>query len=306
MQPSMPVATNTFLKFVLVCAKIVKLCFMTDKNLEILASLRSALAAVRAQADSIQSSLDALEASFAAEASAEAQDKSGASPEDYPFGKGSAPDQPSPLAQAAAAAEASAEAVVGSGEASGPAEELTADGTASAASPIWVQEDISPFDVDEDALQSSPGEAVPGAGIAAAEVSAKEDSRTSLPRRDDFSASPGVAPEPSEAAGQHALSEVHARPAVIDVMSDRYAWKTDIPGSPVRNILSAISLNDRLLFINTLFDKDAAAFQKTISLFNSLSSLAEAETYIRSHFPQWDMKSEVVYRFMMAVRRKLL
>ena len=306
---------------------------MTDKNLEILASLRSALAAVRAQADSIQSSLDALEASFAAEASAEAQDKSGASPEDYPFGKGSAPDQPSPLAQAAAAAEASAEAVVGSGEASGPAEELTADGTASAVSPIWVQEDISPFDVDEDALQSSPGEAVPGAGIAAAEVSAKEDSRTSLPRRDDFPASPGVAPEPSEAAvtsepseaaaasepseaavapepseaaGQHALSEVHARPAVIDVMSDRYAWKTDIPGSPVRNILSAISLNDRLLFINTLFDKDAAAFQKTISLFNSLSSLAEAETYIRSHFPQWDMKSEVVYRFMMAVRRKLL
>ena len=306
---------------------------MTDKNLEILASLRSALAAVRAQADSIQSSLDALEASFAAEASAEAQDKSGASPEDYPFGKGSAPDQPSPLAQAAAAAEASAEAVVGSGEASGPAEELTADGAASAASSIWVQEDISPFDVDEDALQSSPGEAVPGAGIAAAEVSAKEDSRTSLPRRDDFPASPGVAPEPSEAAvtseqaeaaaasepseasvapepseaaGQHALSEVHARPAVIDVMSDRYAWKTDIPGSPVRNILSAISLNDRLLFINTLFDKDAAAFQKTISLFNSLSSLAEAETYIRSHFPQWDMKSEVVYRFMMAVRRKLL
>lgn len=84
----------------------------------------------------------------------------------------------------------------------------------------------------------------------------------------------------------------------------RFAWRTDRPGSPVRNILSAISLNDRMLFIRTLFDDDPALFQKTISVFNSLSSLAEAEAYIRSHFPKWDMSSDTVYRFMMAARRR--
>ena len=31
----------------------------------------------------------------------------------------------------------------------------------------------------------------------------------------------------------------------------------------------------------------------------------EAEEYVSAHFPQWDLSSEVVYRFMMAVRRKL-
>lgn len=84
----------------------------------------------------------------------------------------------------------------------------------------------------------------------------------------------------------------------------RFAWRTDRPGSPVRNILSAISLNDRMLFIRTLFADDPALFQKTISVFNSLSSLAEAEAYIRSHFPKWDMSSDTVYRFMMAARRR--
>lgn len=84
----------------------------------------------------------------------------------------------------------------------------------------------------------------------------------------------------------------------------RFAWRTDRPGSPVRNILSAISLNDRMLFIRTLFADDPALFQKTISVFNFLSSLAEAEAYIRSHFPKWDMSSDTVYRFMMAARRR--
>ena len=95
------------------------------------------------------------------------------------------------------------------------------------------------------------------------------------------------------------------KPAVIDVMADTCAWRTDIPGSPVRNIISGISLNDRILFINTLFKGDAQAFQATISLFNTYESLSQAEDFIRSNYPGWDLNSEVVYRFMMAVRRKL-
>jgi len=93
--------------------------------------------------------------------------------------------------------------------------------------------------------------------------------------------------------------------AVLDVMSDAYAWKTDMPGTPVKNIISAISLNDRVLFINTLFHEDPTLFHETISAFNAMGSLAEAESYIQEHFPGWNMKSGVVYRFMMAVRRRL-
>ena len=110
-----------------------------------------------------------------------------------------------------------------------------------------------------------------------------------------------VVPEPAESINEAARPKA----AVIDVMAEKCAWKTDIPGSPVRNIISGISLNDRILFINTLFKGDAEAFQATIALFNSYESLAQAEEFIRSNYPGWNLDSEVVYRFMMAVRRKL-
>ena len=94
-------------------------------------------------------------------------------------------------------------------------------------------------------------------------------------------------------------------PAIIDKVTRKRAWEIDLPGAPVGNILSAISLNDRLLFINTLFKKDPVLFQDTIRRFNGIGSLAAAEEYIQQNFPYWNLESDTVYRFMMAVRRKL-
>ncbi len=112
-----------------------------------------------------------------------------------------------------------------------------------------------------------------------------------------------VEPEPVPVAP--VVEAPKPKPAVIDVMADKCAWRTDIPGSPVRNIISGISLNDRILFINSLFKGDAQAFQATITLFNSYETLDQAEAFIRSNYPGWNLDSEIVYRFMMAVRRKL-
>lgn len=97
----------------------------------------------------------------------------------------------------------------------------------------------------------------------------------------------------------------HLGKSVNDAMQNRRAWQTDMPGTPVKNIISAISLNDRVLFINTLFHEDPVLFQNTLAVLNSSSSFQEAEVYIANTFPEWKMDSDVVYRFMMAVRRKL-
>ena len=99
--------------------------------------------------------------------------------------------------------------------------------------------------------------------------------------------------------------ERKVKKAVMDVMGQKLAWKTAMPGTPVKNVISAISLNDRVLFINTLFKEDPMAFQETISAFNAMSSFDEAEEYVRSHFPDWNLNSDQVFRLMMAVRRKL-
>ncbi|MBQ6253926.1 MAG: hypothetical protein IJK05_04665 [Bacteroidales bacterium] len=101
------------------------------------------------------------------------------------------------------------------------------------------------------------------------------------------------------------LDTAKADTAVMDVMADKQAWRTDRPGMPVKNIISAISLNDRVLLINDLFGEDPLKFQDTIAKFNSMTSLSEALEYIAANYPGWDMNSETVYRFMMAVRRKL-
>ena len=101
------------------------------------------------------------------------------------------------------------------------------------------------------------------------------------------------------------LDTAKADTAVMDVMAAKQAWRTDRPGMPVKNIISAISLNDRVLLINVLFGEDPMLFQDTIAKFNAMGSLSEALAFSAENHPDWDMNSEPVYRLMMAVRRKL-
>ena len=93
--------------------------------------------------------------------------------------------------------------------------------------------------------------------------------------------------------------------AVIDAMTDRQAWRTDMPGTAVKDIRSAISLNDRILFINNLFGQDPMKFQDALTKINQMASLEEVVEYVETELPGWNLESDTVYRFMMAVRRKV-
>ena len=99
--------------------------------------------------------------------------------------------------------------------------------------------------------------------------------------------------------------EVAAAPIpVIDAMIAKQPWRTDMPGSPVRDIRSAISLNDRILFINYLFGEDPMAFQEMLTQLNAMSSFDEAAAHAIAAHPEWNLESDTVYRFMMALRRR--
>ena len=97
----------------------------------------------------------------------------------------------------------------------------------------------------------------------------------------------------------------NARPTVIDAMTAKQAWRTDIPGSPVKDIRSAISLHDRIIFINGLFGEDPMLFQEVLTAINSMTSVDDVVAYLADKRPEWDMNSDEVYRFMMAVRRRI-
>lgn len=114
------------------------------------------------------------------------------------------------------------------------------------------------------------------------------------------------APEPvAEMLAEPVAETSPVRQAVIDVLEDKRAWKTDMPGAPVRDIRSAISLNDRVLFINRLFNEDPMSFQDMLSRINHMTSLEDVVEAVVAEHPEWDLGSEIVYRFMMAVRRKV-
>ena len=111
-----------------------------------------------------------------------------------------------------------------------------------------------------------------------------------------------AAPEPVQPVVK---AEQKVKQAVIDSMTDKQAWRTDMPGTQVKDIRSAISLNDRILFINILFGQDPMAFQDALTRINQMASLDEVVDYVVKERPEWDLESETVYRFMMAVRRKI-
>jgi len=122
---------------------------------------------------------------------------------------------------------------------------------------------------------------------------------------------PEPVPEPVEGPVEGPVAEpVEApeapKPAPVSrPETERLPWRLDKPGMSVKNLRSGISLYDRALFIGTLFKEDYALYDKTISELNALSSLDEAVDYLLERFPDWNLKSDIVYNFMMAVRKKL-
>lgn len=121
----------------------------------------------------------------------------------------------------------------------------------------------------------------------------------------------GDAPEPVESTkgrrrNPKAVYQAASAPkTVVDAMTAKAAWRSDMPGPEVRSLRSAIALGDQVIFINRLFRKDSALYQTTIDTLNNTATLSAAIDYLSETFPEWDLESEDVYRFMMAVRRKI-
>ena len=132
-----------------------------------------------------------------------------------------------------------------------------------------------------------------------------EEVPVEAPVEEDDDDLPGVFDLPAAPVTVAAKAADQARPILNEVMAADCAWRKDMPGSPVRDIRSAISLNDRVIFINLLFKEDAQTFVDTLSKINTMETLDQVVEYICAEFPSWDLNSDLVYRFMMAVRRKV-
>ncbi len=136
-----------------------------------------------------------------------------------------------------------------------------------------------------------------------------EPEQEDLPEEDGFSLFGGMAEEEEPKAKKNKAPSEHRQYSGHKVIADQKygneAWRKDMPGPEVKDVRSAISLNDRVMFISTLFRDDSMLFQDVINKINALTTLEKAVQYLKENFPEWDMDSELVYRFMMSVRRKI-
>ena len=176
----------------------------------------------------------------------------------------------------------------------------------------------------EDLLEAEP-EADPGQGTQAGPETEAEPEQIAgpesvtgpepepkpedLPEEDGFSLFGGMAEEEEPKAKKTKAPSEHRQYSGHKVIADQKygneAWRKDMPGPEVKDVRSAISLNDRVMFISTLFRDDSMLFQDVINKINALTTLEKAVQYLKENFPEWDMDSELVYRFMMSVRRKI-
>ena len=121
-------------------------------------------------------------------------------------------------------------------------------------------------------------------------------------------AAPVIEPEPIPVEPEPApvIEDLpEPKPVTPRPETERMPWRLDKPGMAVKNIRSGISLYDRALFIGTLFKEDYALYDRTIGELDALTSLDEAVDYLLERFPDWNLKSDIVYNFMMAIRKKL-
>lgn len=162
----------------------------------------------------------------------------------------------------------------------------------------------------EDLPEAEP-EADPGQGTQAEPETELEPESVleDLPEEDGFSLFGGMAEEEEPKARKTKAPSEHRQYSGHKVIADQKygneAWRKDMPGPEVKDVRSAISLNDRVMFISTLFRDDSMLFQDVINRINALTTLEKAVQYLKENFPEWDMDSELVYRFMMSVRRKI-
>lgn len=171
--------------------------------------------------------------------------------------------------------------------------------------------DDMPADVFAENAGENVGESVPD-DIPEAESESEpeaEPETEDLPEEDGFSLFGGMAEEEEPKARKTKAPSEHRQYSGHKVMADQKygneAWRKDMPSPEVKDVRSAISLNDRVMFISTLFRDDSMLFQDVINKINALTTLEKAVQYLKENFPEWDMDSELVYRFMMSVRRKI-
>jgi len=78
---------------------------------------------------------------------------------------------------------------------------------------------------------------------------------------------------------------------------------------PINDLITAIGINQKFLFMNDLFEGERDEFHNSLSELNKFDSFLDADNYIKNNLMvkyNWDMENQSVVRFMELVERRYL
>lgn len=109
-------------------------------------------------------------------------------------------------------------------------------------------------------------------------------------------------PSEEEAPTESTLEETPAQQEMFAPAAEKKSLNDRLAG----NVLK-FGLNDRIGFVNDLFDGSQEDFNRTVSQLNTLGSLSEAMEFIETHISGeygWDQKEKTAARFIAALEQK--
>ena len=92
-------------------------------------------------------------------------------------------------------------------------------------------------------------------------------------------------------------------------MQNKQSLSDKLKLTPVKDLKSAIGLNQKVTFINVLFKGSDKDFKSAISAINNFGHFSEAKIYISNNLSSkynWDEQNETVTEFMQLVQRRFL
>ncbi|WP_207535522.1 hypothetical protein [Desertivirga arenae] len=101
-----------------------------------------------------------------------------------------------------------------------------------------------------------------------------------------------------------------APPTLNDLISAQKAQSiqtTQYSSQPVTDLKTAISLNDKLLFIKELFNGYSLAYSEAIEILNRFESFEIAETFLKTNYSaknNWPAKQDTVEKFYGILQRR--
>ncbi|MBL4676986.1 MAG: hypothetical protein JKY70_12395 [Mucilaginibacter sp.] len=125
---------------------------------------------------------------------------------------------------------------------------------------------------------------------------------------------PSQEPEIPVAAHETEKADEPQRPLTLNerLRAQREGDSTPIPTqqkqeAPIADLKSAISMNDKLLFVKDLFNGYSLAYSEAIEIVNRFSNFEEADRFLKTNYVaknNWDLKKSTTDKFYALLKRR--